>query len=92
MKALIQIGSGLIQPKELRDVFLDICEKVGEPVKRTTLNAEEIRSLFDAIIFEFSALKSFPTSSHSKLVKNWTAFVSVVRDILYYLYKKYSTF
>lgn len=92
MKTLIQIGSGLIQPKELRDVFLDICEKIGDLVKRTNLNPQEIHSLFDAIIVGFAELKSFPSSSHSKLVKNWTAFVSVVRDILCYIYKKYPNF
>ncbi|KAL0491329.1 hypothetical protein AKO1_009882 [Acrasis kona] len=81
LKNLLNIGAGLIQPKELRDFFIDILEKFVEILKQVPLSEDETKLFCDALIGSFHDLNSLRIHAKSKFLTPWDLFMFVVKDV-----------
>mmetsp|Transcript_9896 Transcript_9896/g.36891 ORF Transcript_9896/g.36891 Transcript_9896/m.36891 type:complete len:458 (+) Transcript_9896:144-1517(+) len=84
LKNLILIAGKLIQKKELRDFFIDICEKFGDIcVEQCQLSPDNIYQLCERIIACFPTATEKKISGDQNMINNWTYFVIVVRNCLH---------
>jgi hypothetical protein len=92
LKTLLTLGAGLGQPKEFKDFFVDLVDKVGVPLKQLNLSRTDIQTLCDVLTQGFVAF--LDTHAHSFEVQGptsqylvaWTRFLQAIRDCLVILY------
>lgn len=58
VRNLLTIGAGLSQSKELRDVFIDLVEKIVEPCRDADWTVEDMEYFFTALLRTFDSLES----------------------------------
>jgi len=58
VRNIFLLGAGLRQEKELKDLFMDIMDKVVDPLKKAKLTAEESGALINSISIAFRNMKS----------------------------------
>jgi hypothetical protein len=80
LKNLLQIGAGLVQPRELRDFFIDILEKFVDIIRSIPLTGEELRLFCDVLSKSFQDTTIKPNLKN-KFAITWSAFMAVVRDV-----------
>lgn len=49
LDAVLQLGSGMSQAKEVRDLFIDMTEAVAQPLAQAGLDREQVQILFNAL-------------------------------------------
>jgi hypothetical protein len=80
LKNLLAIGAGLVQPRELRDFFVDVLEKFVDVVRTVPLNGDELQLFCDALPTCFQEM-TLKTNQRNKFTSTWSAFLAVVRDV-----------
>ncbi|KAJ4461497.1 putative acidic fibroblast growth factor intracellular-binding protein [Paratrimastix pyriformis] len=56
VKTLLSIGVALSQPKDHRDFFVEIADRLGDPFRRAPLAPSEVLILLDAVTIAFQAV------------------------------------
>jgi hypothetical protein len=80
-KNLLVVGSGLVQPKELRDFFIDILEKFVDVCRQVPLNEEEMKLFCNTLTNSFQEIPSLKVNQRNKFTMTWSTFMAVVRDV-----------
>mmetsp|Transcript_682 Transcript_682/g.1297 ORF Transcript_682/g.1297 Transcript_682/m.1297 type:complete len:582 (-) Transcript_682:35-1780(-) len=75
LRSLLTIGSGLLQAKELRDLFEDVIVLLCEPLQQVAFPREEIVVLFECIRYSIEQLAFMKQSS---LREDWRAYIHVM--------------
>jgi len=71
-KALLNIGASIPSPKQFRDLFHNIAEKVGVPLKQLTLTKQEAKIMFKALSVTMEPLlESLKIKSYKALTEAW---------------------
>lgn len=92
LKTLITLGAGLGQAKEFKDFFVDVVDKIGQPLKQLNFTRIDMQSLCDVLVQSFSSF--LDTHAHSSELQGqtatylfaWTRFLHVLRDCLTNVY------
>jgi hypothetical protein len=92
LKTLITLGAGLGQAKEFKDFFVDVVDKIGQPLKQLNFTRTDMRSLCDVLVQSFSSF--LDTHAHSSELQGqtvtylfaWTRFLQALRDCLTIVY------
>ena len=58
VRNVLSIGAGLSQSKEMKDVFVDLVEKVVEPFVGLSWGQQDVEAFFQALIKQFGTLTS----------------------------------
>ncbi|CAN0008732.1 unnamed protein product [Ectocarpus sp. 6 AP-2014] len=88
VKALASIGSGLSMSKEYRDVFEDLIEKVGNPLRDAGLGLKDTVSVLESLVQGFA--KACPPESEAgetEMVDAWRRYIFGVRMCFRYAYR-----
>jgi hypothetical protein len=66
LRSILRIGTSLGNPKELKDVFINIVEKIVEPCISHNWMPEDIEAFFTGMSTSFSNMKSISSSHQSR--------------------------
>lgn len=79
IKVLLTIGMELSQPKQLRDFFIDIIEKIGlKLVNNCECSPNDVRIVFDAHIQAFESISDV----QKHFSRSWSHHMTVIRSCL----------
>jgi hypothetical protein len=92
-KNLISIGTGLAQPKELKNFFVDLVDKIIVPLKHLDLTLSEAQAVCDMFVQSFASF--LETHAHSSSLQSspevyrsaWTRFLEAIRECLIIIYE-----
>ncbi|CAM9157835.1 unnamed protein product [Hapterophycus canaliculatus] len=80
VKALASIGSGLSMSKEYRDVFEDLIEKVGNPLRDAGLRLDDTVAFLEALVRGFCRACPLDAAGiESQMVDAWRRYIFGVR-------------
>eukprot|EP00903_Cladosiphon_okamuranus_P011981 g11252.t1 len=87
VKALASIGSGLSMSREYRDVFEDLIEKVGNPLRDAGVGLRDTVFLLEALVRGFSrACRRESGGVETAMVDPWRRYMFGVRMCFRYVY------
>lgn len=66
LRNVLTIGSGLSSSKEVRDLFIDLVEKVCEPFANLGWSSAEVGIFFDAMVEQFTHVAGMGQTRHWK--------------------------
>ncbi|KAH8853539.1 Acidic fibroblast growth factor intracellular-binding protein [Schistosoma japonicum] len=83
-KAVINLACGLSHAREMRNFFLDIIEKLVEPMRALNWPSKEVKMFFDAY---HNTVKALPLGRSSKFLSIWTRFIVPFSNCVMHLYR-----
>ncbi|CAM9343551.1 unnamed protein product [Scytosiphon promiscuus] len=88
VKALASIGSGLSMSKEYRDVFEDLIEKVGNPLRDAGLGLRDTVTFLEALVRGFCRACPLDAAGvESQIVDAWRRYIFGVRMCFRYAFR-----
>lgn len=75
VRTMAALGSGLLQPKEIRDLIVDIVEKIVEPCSNFGWRSAEVDCFFTAIGDAWGELTCLPAEQIKSLQTSWDRLV-----------------
>ncbi|KAF5395013.1 Acidic fibroblast growth factor intracellular-binding protein [Paragonimus heterotremus] len=84
-KAVISIACGLSQAREMHDLFLDIVEKIIEPMRSLGWPADEVKLFFNVY---GSSAALLPPAKSASFKSIWTRFIIPFANCVEHLYHK----
>eukprot|EP01105_Mastigella_eilhardi_P009548 TRINITY_DN2250_c1_g1_i4.p1 TRINITY_DN2250_c1_g1~~TRINITY_DN2250_c1_g1_i4.p1 ORF type:complete len:331 (-),score=115.68 TRINITY_DN2250_c1_g1_i4:932-1924(-) len=88
IKAILNIGAEIADSKELRDMCVDLVEKVADPCKAAALLADDTRLLLDSICDQFEQKWVSYARHHQRLLQSWRVFLHGISSCLVLMYDK----
>mmetsp|Transcript_48713 Transcript_48713/g.76063 ORF Transcript_48713/g.76063 Transcript_48713/m.76063 type:complete len:414 (-) Transcript_48713:966-2207(-) len=91
LRAMAQIGAGLQEWREVRDIFIDILEKILEPLDRSDMSLEQVILLFGAMdkaLLLCNVLAKMKDSALPQWALAWRKFVEGVKMVTITMYPK----
>lgn len=76
-RGLLNIGSGLIHSREVKDIFSDLVEKFIEPCKQLDWNSRELEAFFVALDETCGKLQAVHRNNSERLVPVYRRYVTV---------------
>eukprot|EP01137_Pigoraptor_chileana_P014800 Opistho-2@69924 len=86
-RACLAIGAGLSQPKEFRDVFVDVVDKVVDPLRALDWTLIEIDYFFPALFRSFDSIQSLSKQHRMRFSPVYTRLVRGIHHCVQRLYK-----
>ena len=78
-KALLGLGAGLSQSREIHDFFEDLAERVVVPLRKAGLQQEQVGPFFQAARSAFAELEAHPPAALlARFQASWDAFLAGV--------------
>jgi hypothetical protein len=88
IKSLLSIGARLNQAKEFDDFFIDLIEKVREPLIKIELSKKEVVVLFRFLIASFDCVvNGLDETDAIDLTDAWTKFLEGITDCVLMIYE-----
>lgn len=82
-KAIINLACGLSHARELRDFFLDIVEKLIDPMRNLGWPPKEVKIFFEAYA---NTVKQLPPARSASFITIWNRFIIPFSNCVLYLY------
>ena len=82
LRTLISIGAGLSQPKEFRDILIDIYDGPVELLSAVDISLSEITPLFEVLQQTFSGLENLQVRNRRSFLSPWRRYLSAVSEIV----------
>eukprot|EP00003_Mantamonas_plastica_P025695 TRINITY_DN5098_c0_g1_i3.p1 TRINITY_DN5098_c0_g1~~TRINITY_DN5098_c0_g1_i3.p1 ORF type:complete len:151 (+),score=55.02 TRINITY_DN5098_c0_g1_i3:130-582(+) len=89
-RSLVGIGSDMSSSKEFRDFFIDLVEKIIEPMTRASLVSFEVDDLFTFLLNSFTMLQTVPNYVTTQYLTTWTRFIEGVRACTVHLFGRFA--
>ena len=91
ISTIVNIGVNLDQPREFKDFFVDIIEKVRNPLKERDLSKKEMSTFFSKLLLSFSAVigsrDSLSANQKKKLFAAWQRYIICLNNCLCSIYR-----
>lgn len=87
MRSLLTIGAGLSQANEIRDLFLDITDKVVSECTKMEMSQAHIVHVFMLLVYEFNQLKTVNPRYLQKYATQWKRYLNGIQAFLLNVYQ-----
>ncbi|KNC55435.1 acidic fibroblast growth factor intracellular-binding protein [Thecamonas trahens ATCC 50062] len=91
LRSLISIGGGLCQPKEFRDVLLDLFDGPVELFAAASVSVDQVHHVFTVLQQTFSGLDELQVRNRRSFLMPWRRYLAGARDITTFLLRRYPT-
>ncbi|KAI9146392.1 fibroblast growth factor intracellular binding protein [Paraphysoderma sedebokerense] len=89
VRNVLGIGAGLSQSKELRDIFINLVEKIVEPCIALEWTAADLESFFDIMVNQFSNLGCMNAQSKQQYQPSFARLLNGIKLASIKLYSRY---
>jgi hypothetical protein len=79
LRNTLVLGNGLLQQKEVRDLFINLVEKILEPFVNAGWQVSEMELFFTTVIREWSSLESLSPSFTRRMAPSWERLLTGVQ-------------
>lgn len=87
IKSLLTIGAGLSAATEIRDLFLDVTDKVVSECIKLEMSQEDIVHFFMLLNFAFNDLKTVNSRYRQNYAQQWKRFLNGIQAFLLNVYQ-----
>jgi hypothetical protein len=88
IRAVIVVASGLTHQKEVRDIFVDVVERVVEPLQKIDCSVDEVSLIFKMTASLFNSLQNIENARRERLARSFHRCMECVRQAVCYMWTR----
>eukprot|EP00127_Corallochytrium_limacisporum_P004860 Clim_evm4s191 gene=Clim_evmTU4s191 len=88
LRALLNIGFGLGQSRELKDIFIDVDDKILDLIRGTGMSAEDLNQLLKIISDSIGSIRLNENPSHIRPNQHWQRYMSGIIECCDQMYRR----